>query len=449
MMRGTVREHTHLRAAVESCRVVEGAESWQIGPMPESGRRPALLVVGAGDRGATYASFVRDHPELGRVVAVADVDPVARGRVAKQHRLPHDRQFGDWREALTAGMLADAALITTQDRLHAAPAIAFAEAGYHILLEKPMAPTAGECRAIVSAVERAGVLLAVAHVLRYTPYTQRIVSAIRDGAIGDVVGVQRLEPVGWWHFAHSYVRGNWRSEAGSSSILLAKCCHDLDWIRYVVGVPVHAVSSFAHRFEFRPEKRPPAAADRCVDCSIEGDCAYSAKRLYLGRLSAGDLGWPLSVVSSDPSPETVVDALRHGPYGRCVYACDNDVPDHQVVNLELDGGRCSSFTMSAFTPFTGRRSVVFGTRGWLVGDGEHLEHFDFLTGEQRRLEVESSRGRHGGGDDALMRAFLMAVATRDSAALLSGPRETLETHLAVFAAELARHEHRVVTLDEL
>ncbi len=311
-----------------------------------------------------------------------------------------------------------------------------------------MAPSANECRAIAAAVERAGIVFAVAHVLRYTPYTRRLVAAISAGAIGTVVGVQRLEPVGWWHFAHSYVRGNWRREVDSSPILLAKCCHDIDWIRHVVGAPIEAVSSFASRFEFRPERRPAGAADRCVTCTIESRCPYSARRLYLERASAGDFAWPVSVVTHERTPAAVLHELERGPYGRCVYASDNDVPDHQVVNLELAGGRCCSFTMSAFTPFTGRRSTVFGTHGWLSGDGERLDHVDFLTGEHRELDIETSSGRHGGGDDALMRSFLTAVANRDPTALLSGARETLETHLAVFAAERARRERRVVRVTD-
>ena len=412
-------------------------------------RHPSLLVVGAGDRGTVYSEFVRSHPDLGQVVAVADVNPAARARLADAHQIPTHRRFEHWRAALATDRFADAVVIATQDRIHAEPALAFAGAGWHILLEKPMAPTAAECRAIVEAVERSGVVFAVAHVLRYTPYTQRLVGLVRSGAIGALVGVQRLEPVGWWHFAHSYVRGNWRREDESSSVLLAKCSHDLDWIRYVVGTRCEAVSSFAGRFEFRPERRPDGAADRCVDCGVEPNCPYSASRLYLARTRQGDFGWPVSVIVAEPTEAAVDAALRRGPYGRCVYACDNDVPDHQVVNLQFAGGRCCSFTMSAFTPFVGRRSTIFGTHGWLVGDGQHIEHVDFVSGQRKEIDVEAGTDRHGGGDHALMRAFLTAVANDDPSALLCGPRETLESHLSVFAAERARNDNCVVRLDEM
>ncbi len=413
----------------------------------QGGPPPSVLVVGAGDRGTAYARYVLEHPGQGRVAAVADPDPHARNRLGDAAGLPPARRFADWRDALDGRRVADAVLIATPDREHAAPAIAFAAAGWAILLEKPMAPTAPECRAIVDAVERAQVIFAVGHVLRYTPYTRRLRRLVADGAIGDLVGINHLEPVGWWHFAHSYVRGNWRRADLSSSVLLAKSCHDLDWIRFVLGVPCERVASFGARVHFRPERRPPTAADRCLDCPLERSCPYSAVRLYRDRARAGDLGWPVSVLGPDRTPEGVERALADGPYGRCVYACDNDVLDQQVVALEHRGGRSATFTLSAFTPFTGRRSVLFGDRGWIVGDGARLELHDFVT-DRRTVERVRAAGDHGGGDAALMRAFLAAVRTGDPAGLASGAAETLETHLTVFAAEQARVEGRVVRVDD-
>jgi predicted dehydrogenase len=261
-----------------------------------------------------------------------------------------------------------------------------------------------------------------------------------------VVGAERLEPVGYWHFAHAYVRGHWRREDCSSSVLLAKCCHDLDWLRYVMGVPCLRVSSFAGLHHFRPEQRPRGAGDRCLDCGIEPECPFSAVALYLGELERGNQGWPVHVVALEPTVDAVREALRDGPYGRCVYACDNDVPDHQVVNLEFQGARFASFTMSAFTPQRHRITRVFGTHGWVVDDGSRLEHYAFRSGQTEVIEVAGTGDRHGGGDDRLLGAFLEAVGRRDPSLLLSGPDETLESHLLVFAAEQARREGRVVDM---
>ena len=415
--------------------------------MPGSRSCPTLLVVGAGDRGSTYARYVLRHPDEGRVVAVADPRPEARERLAGEHRLEPRACYADWHDALAAGCRADAVVIATQDRDHVAPAIAFARAGRHLLVEKPLAPTAAECRAVVDAVRAAGVLFAVGHVLRYAPYTELVRQLVGNGAIGEVVGIQRLEPVGFWHFAHSYVRGNWRKEAASSPILLAKCCHDVDWIRYVIGTRCVKVSSFGGRAHFRADRRPAGAADRCVDCSLEPGCPYSAVRLYLARAGQGQFDWPVSVLDAAETVPAVRRALTTGPYGRCVYACDNDVPDHQIVNLEHAGSRYATLTMSAFTPFLMRRTTIFGSQGWLVGDGTRIEHHDFVTDSCRTHEIVPPGGQHGGGDDGLMRAFLSAISQQDRSLLRADAAETLETHLTVFAAEQSRLLNRVVSLD--
>ncbi len=416
--------------------------------MPIQRGSVSLLVVGAGDRGNVYADYARMHPDAGHVVAVAEPNSTARAAFAERHALPPARCFSDWTEALAAGRHADAVVIATPDRLHASPAVAFADAGWNTLLEKPLAPTPRECSQVVAAAKRNGIVFAVCHVLRYTKYTAVLKQLISEGRIGDVVGAQRLEPVGWWHFAHAYVRGNWSREADSSPVLLAKCCHDLDWLRYVFGVPCERIASFASLRHFRREQMPAGAAPRCLDCNREPGCAYSAVRLYLGDLGDPGDAWPARVVARPPVPARLREALRTGPYGRCVYACDNDVPDQQVVIMEFAGGRTATFTMSAFTPPMQRQTVIFGTHGWLVGNGSRIELCDFGTDRQETYEVAGNGARHGGGDDALMETFLRAVAEGDPSLLLSGPDESLSSHLMVFAAERARHEGRVVNLLE-
>lgn len=410
-----------------------------------------LAIIGAGGRGSGYARFAAEHPERARVVAVAEPRAAYRERLAREHAIPAAKVFGDWRDAATAAKLADAVLICTQDAMHVGPAVAFAAAGYHILLEKPMAPDETGCRRIVGAAKAAGVLFAVAHVLRYTAYTRRLKALLDSGAVGDLVSMQRLEPVGYWHQAHSFVRGNWRNEAASSSMLLAKSCHDLDWMRHVMGVPCHAVASFGSLRHFRADQAPAGAGQRCLDCGVEADCPYSAKKIYLGRVAAGHTGWPVDVLTSDVTVESVTAALRDGPYGRCVYHCDNDVVDNQVVSMAFAGDRTATFTMTAFTAAAGRRTEIFGTRGHVRGDDRHLHVLDFLTDRTETIDTAAADasilGGHGGGDFGLMDSFVAAVAAGDPARILSGPDETLETHLMVFAAERARREGRVVDVE--
>jgi predicted dehydrogenase len=400
----------------------------------------SAVVLGAGGRGKVYASYALSYPSELRVVAVADPRDVPRERMRAEHRIPPERGFADWRDLVALPRMADAAIVALPDALHAEAATALAAKGYHLLLEKPMAPSEAGCRRIVNAVEEAGVLLAVCHVLRYTPYTRALKRVLDSGRIGEIVSVQHLEPVGYWHQAHSFVRGNWRNEGESSPMLLAKSCHDLDWLRYVVGQPCLAVSSFGNLKHFRASEAPAGAADRCLDCPVEPDCPYSAKRIYLERYRRGERGWWQEAITSDLSEAGIERALREGPYGRCVYHSDNDVVDHQVVNLAFTGGVTASFTMTAFTSMRGRETHFFGTRGELYGDGRYLKVFDFLSERTDVIDTSGADlGGHGGGDEALTRAFVRAVANADPSLILSGPGETLESHLMVFAAERARH----------
>ena len=407
-----------------------------------------VAVIGAGGRGTGYAGYALGLPDQMKVVGVAEPRDHYRQTLATQHAIPAGRVFTDWRQAAAVPRFADAVIIATQDAMHRGPAEAFARLGYHILLEKPMAPNAADCRAIVAAAKQAGVLFGVCHVLRYTRYTQGLKALLDSGRIGEIVSVQHLEPVGYWHQAHSFVRGNWRSEAQSSCMLLAKSCHDLDWLRYIVGRPCRKVSSFGNLKHFRADQKPAGSADRCLECAVEATCPYSARKIYLGRVAAGQTGWPVNVVSPDTSAEAITQALREGPYGRCVYACDNDVVDHQVVNLEFEGGATASFTMTAFSKAAHRQTRIFGTRGQITGDGVKLRVFDFLTDTEEVIDTETSAdgsllSGHGGGDFGLMQAFVKALATGDARHILSGPDETLESHLMVFAAETARHKGTV------
>lgn len=409
-----------------------------------------IVIIGAGSRGTGYAEFAKTHPDRVRVIGVAEPREFHRQRIVEEHGIPEKNVFTDWIDAVAKDRFADAVIIATPDALHTQPAIAFAERGYHILLEKPMAPTEADCIRIVDTATRSEVILAVCHVLRYTKYTRKMIELIESGRIGEIVSIQRLEPLGYWHQAHSFVRGNWRNESESSFMLLAKSCHDLDWIRYVMGRKCKSVSSYGSLFHFKRENKPETAANRCLDCDFEPECPYSAKMIYFGFLSLGMIGWPVNVVVSDATEENLLEALKTGPYGRCVYECDNDVVDHQVVNMEFEGGATASFTMTGFTRERHRETRLFGTHGEIYGDGTEIRVFDFRTRQTDIIDTSTSDALalegHGGGDYGVMDSFVRAVAEDDPKRILSGPEVTLESHLMAFAAERSRREKRTVTM---
>lgn len=407
-----------------------------------------IVVVGAGDRGFVYASYAKHHPDRAAIVGVAEPRDFYRDKMALEYHIPEENVFNDWKDMAKRDRFADAAIITTQDRMHRDPTIAFAKRGYHILLEKPMAPDEKSCREITKTILSKNIIFAVGHVLRYTKYTQHLKGIIDSGLIGDVISIQHLEPVGFWHQAHSFVRGNWRNEKESSFMLLTKSCHDIDWIRYIIGKKCTAVSSFGSLLHFRKENKPAIAGNNCLECDYEPQCPYSAKRIYLNLVKRKNFGWPLSVVTPDLTVAGVIKALREGSYGRCVYDCDNDVVDNQVVNMEFEGGETASFTMTAFTKARPRETRIFGTRGEIYGNGSKIQVFDFLTGRSEIIDISDEDSKsladHGGGDYGLIDAFVNAVAENDASKILSGPEEALESHLITFAAERSRLEKKVI-----
>ncbi len=410
-----------------------------------------LLIIGAGSRGTTYGTYALEHPDQARVVGLAEPREIYRSRLAQAHAILAQNCVADWQQLAARPRLADAVIIATPDLLHLEPALAFIQQGYNVLLEKPLAPDPDSCRQIIEAARTAQSIFAVCHVLRYTAYTQKLKQLLDSGQIGELVSVQHLEPVGYWHYAHSYVRGNWHREATSSFMLLAKSCHDLDWLRYMVGSPCDKVSSFGSLLHFRPAAKPREAgrATRCLDCAYEPDCPYSSKRFYFDLLNQGETGWPLDVVTTDFSSQGLTRALQEGPYGRCVYELDNDVVDHQIVNLLYQNGVTASFTMVGPSRRRDRETIFFGSRGELRGDGEKISHYDFLTGRTTEYNIETpatAMKGHGSGDYNLMQRFVAAVAHRDASQILSGPVESLETHLTVFAADQARREGKVIQL---
>lgn len=264
-----------------------------------------------------------------------------------------------------------------------------------------------------------------------------------------------MEPIGHFHFAHSYVRGNWRNQAESTFSLLAKSCHDIDWIHWMMGKHCSKISSFGSLRHFRADQKPEGAGSRCLDCSVESKCPYSAKKIYLESFKQGNRGWPVHIITDYVTLEGVTDALTNGPYGRCVYECDNDVADNQVVNFQFDDGSTASFSMIAFTKeICVRKTKIFGTLGELTGDGEaKILHYDFLTDDYtyHRPEMEerpkTAMTGHGFGDYYIMHDFVNAVAHNDQSYIISGPQETLQSHLLVFAAEQSRLNDSVKVFD--
>lgn len=403
-----------------------------------------VAVLGAGYRGWMFGEIVTELAHLGRVVAVAEPRDAYRVKFSQRHNLAPDHVFQTWEDFVARPRLCDAVVLSTMDRDHVDAAVACLEKGYHVLLEKPMAPTLEGCEAIVRAQEESRSIVAVCHSMRYQKGFHKVKELIDGGAIGEIVTIDQLEQVGFEHYAHSYVRGNWGNEERSAPMLLAKSCHDLDYIAYLVDRPCRTVSSFGSLTHFTAGNAPPGAAERCTDgCRVEPSCPYSAIKQYvLSDLEA----WPAMIVSPVHTREAHLDAIRTGPYGRCVYRADNDVVDHQIVNLEFEGAITATFTMTAFTQELGRRVRVHGTRGELSYDERTITLKTFADKDVATIAIGPESGEHGGGDKRVVRNWLLALHREDPSMILTGVHESLKTHAIVFATERSRLERRLVTV---
>ncbi|OAX36588.1 NAD(P)-binding protein [Rhizopogon vinicolor AM-OR11-026] len=422
----------------------------------------ALAVIGCGQRGTNYATYALDNPEICKVVAIADPRPKTRDIFTRNHGLDRTLVFNTWQELLKASAetiqtigkrLADAVIVAVQDHMHCEVVLAFAAQGYHILCEKPMATSLRDCLDMEKAVKNAGIIFGMGHVLRYSPYSKALTEVVRSGQLGDLINAVHIEPVGYFHFSHSFVRGNWKKESESSFSLMTKSCHDIDILcHWLSPATPTRVSSFGSLQHFRKEKKPIAAgtATRCLECPMEQDCPYSAKKIYLGPVFRGNTHWPAStIVDGIPDIENITEALCNGPYGQCVYESDNDVCDHQVVNIEYSSGATASFTMVAYTSLICERQTrLHFSHGEIVGDMNDFTVTDFRTGCKTTHHLKNEGGGHGGGDLGLIRTFIEAVRTGNQGLLGTNVSEVLKSHLTVFAAETSRREGRVVDCAE-
>ncbi len=407
------------------------------------------VLIGAGQRGAeVYAKYALEHPNEFRIVAVAEPNPVRRAAFCAKHQIEEDLVFSDWKELLSKEKLADCALVCTMDKEHTLPVQAALEKGYHVLCEKPMSPDAKDCVAMGEYAKAYQRSLTVCHVLRYSPFFTKVKALLDTGCIGDIVCVQHLECVGYWHQAHSFVRGNWRNTAQSSPMILQKSCHDMDILLWLTDEHCISVSSFGSLKHFCAENAPEGASKRCLDgCKARYDCPYDAGKIYLDH----DEWYSETirkVVALSGGKADVAAALEDGPYGRCVYHCDNDVVDHQVVNLLLTNGVTASFTMSAFTGKGSRTMNIMGTRGQLLCDMEEnrITHIDFLSGDTAEHIVKINASGHSGSDERFMRGFLRTVES-DGAYAQSSAEDSVESHLVALAAEESRLTGRTIALE--
>ena len=416
----------------------------------------SLILIGGGDRGSSYLKTLDISPEKFKLIGLAEPVSEKREYLKKKYHVPEDMCFDSWEKLLNLPKLADVAMICTQDKMHYAPAMKAIEQKYDVLLEKPIAPTPKECYDIAQAAKENGVRVLVCHVLRYTPFYKAVKKFINEGNVGEIINVVHTEGVGNVHISHSYVRGNWRKEEESAPMLLAKCCHDIDLLQWLTGEPCTKVQSFGMQSYFTEKNKPEGAPKRCLDgCPHKDTCYYYAPELY--KLDTAEVQHFRAIVAKkfNPTDEEVDEILKTSPYGRCVYQCDNDVVDHQIVNVQFGNDKLLTLTMSGFNK-GGRVSTIMGTKGELRLDMEEqtMKFYDFATRQLTDVYTpdvvidHTIAGGHGGGDNGIMQDLYEYIANNNPSDSISDISVSCASHLICFAAEESRKKNTVVDMGE-
>ena len=407
------------------------------------------VIIGAGSRGMTYGLWAKEHGI--KIAAIAEIRSDRLKSAAKELGVPENMQFSDASQLLALGKIADAAIIATMDRDHYGHVMQALDCGYDILLEKPISPDPKECLEIEQKANALGKKITVCHVLRYTHFFQQLKDIIDSGKIGKVVAIKHAENIGNFQMAHSFVRGNWRNDQLSSPIIMQKSCHDLDILLWLIGKHCTRVAAFGSLSYFREENAPDGSADRCLDCPVAKDCRFDAWQAYQPMLGQ----WPADVVCLEPTEDALREALETGPYGRCVYRCDNNVCDHMSILMEFEDGITATFSLTAQTSDVHRDIHIMCEHGEIHGDeldgSIKVTHF-----RRNRAEAEKSRllssnikyeSGHGGGDDGIMEDFTAGLLQQNTDSRSSISR-SVESHLMACAIEEARITGKVVNMDD-
>ncbi|MBR5388734.1 MAG: Gfo/Idh/MocA family oxidoreductase [Clostridia bacterium] len=395
-----------------------------------------LVILGFGQRGRGYASFAKNNPEKFEIAAVIDTDKERLDEAKAEY--PAAGVYADYKDFIKDKVRADMVAVCTQDEQHKEHAIAMMAAGYDLLLEKPIANNRKDCEEIYKASIKYGRKVIVCHVLRYSPFYSAVKKVIDSGELGEIITINASENVGYWHQSHSFVRGPWRNKEQSSPMILAKCCHDMDIIRYLMGEKCVSVNSYGSLYYFNKDHAPDGSTEYCSACPHSETCLWNAQRLY----TTEEYGWTVGYFGKvGSSKEEILRDLKGTQYDKCVFHNDNDVVDHEVTIMQFANGKTACHTMTAFSKNVYRDLKVHGTKAELYGSMEdNCFEIRYFGKDTKKVTIDLSNvnsGSHNGGDYCMM-SSLYENLNGEKAEGITYLDVSLESHLMSFAAEESR-----------
>lgn len=408
-----------------------------------------ISVIGLGNRGTEYMSFIKlFHAKKAKIVAICDINPQALIDFKPKYNIDDDHSFSNTSDFFSKGVLSDGLIISTQDQSHFEICKKALEVGYKkIMLEKPVSANISECLELESLAKEKGADLIVCHVLRYSNFFIKIKDIISSGAIGDIIHIDHTENVGYFHFAHSYVRGNWKIESTSTPALLAKCCHDIDLLYWFIGSKCDSVTSYGDLKYFKKDNAPVGATEYCLKgCIVKDKCPYDCEWTYLTapfyKATFVKYNHRTMTGKCNATKKDMYNCLNNTSYGKCVYLNDNDVCDYQVVNMHFENGVTANHILNAFSNKMHRSGHIMGTKGEIIYYDKDLKVNIFGKGEKVLHPAIPFIPGHGEGDLRIVKSFVDLlyddVKRKEDITTIS---ETIESHRIVMAAEMSRHNN--------
>lgn len=408
-----------------------------------------VAILGLGSRGATtYGDYLITLNDV-KISAICDIDKDKLNFYQNKYHVEKKDCFLNSEDFFKAGKLADILIITTMDQDHYSQAMKALDLKYHLLLEKPIALNLKQCLDIENKALKNNLYVVVCHVLRYSLFYKKIKEIVNSKILGNIININTTENVGYWHQAHSFVRGNWNNSNKTSPMILQKCCHDFDILNWIIDKKPLNVSSFGSLSLFKKENAPKDSSNYCYDCKIQNNCPYNAVKYYVDSIKNDkDLGWPYDVVVLNPTKDKVLAAIKNGPYGRCVYKCDNNVVDHQIVNIQYEDNITVTHTMCAFSKDCYRDIKIFATRGDLIANtlNNTIIYHTFVDNKEFVIDVSKLTNDLSGhmGGDKLMINELLKLINKETSQLDSSIEKSVLSHVIAFAAEESRINKGVV-----
>lgn len=408
-------------------------------------KQVSIVAIGAGNRTNKYLEYVKQHPDKAKLVGVVELNEIRRNKIAEKFCLEPSACFTDYHDFFRSSLKVDAVMICTPENMHYEPCMMAIEAGYHVLLEKPIAQTPEECIAIGEAARRKNVIVTVCHVLRYHPYFIKLKELACSGELGNIISINHRTAVGVDRAAHSFVRGPWRKESETNPMLISKCCHDIDFLLWLTKTRCRKLTSFGSLRWFKSTNAPEGSAHRCIDCQVESQCPFSAVDLYRIRR---DWIANFDVPQGKNIDEVIEEELEQGLYGRCIYHCDNDVVDHQIVSMEMESEVTINFSMDIFTLEDHRATQICLTEGEIEGDETQIKVRRFRGGEETIYDFSDIKHKpfHAGADLDLMNDFIEAIQI-EGKYLRTSIDLSVESHRICFEAERSRKEKRTILFE--